>query len=708
VSEGARSQGGGAAGFFERVRRANAPVPPEQSIAFRFVTTVAVVTGIIACESVGELSAPAALVATLAVVAGMVFSYASRNRPHQWVKVLLAGAVIAVFGWFVSEILHAAGTGQLSSIEIPLAGLFTWVQAIHAFDVPARRDLLFSFAGASALVTVASAQALSQGFLVFVVVLLLCVIAGLGFSWRSMTGSKSGLSLPLLAGSLGVVVVVALGLMTVLPAPHASQSLRLPSSLTRYLPLPGNGALAGGNGSNPTEPSRAGLPGGKVGIGGYIGGIGILNTANRYSLSSKVIMQVRADTPGYFLGLTYDTWNGQSWLPSRHDKGLTKLSGSSPFEIPISALAGRHVRENVQTFYVQAPLPNLLFATSDPAQVYFPAGSLVVGHDGSLRSTVAMTPGTVYTVVSADTEVAPSVLAHDKRPLSARVRAFPAIKDALQLPYAYRRVAALSRRIVARRHATTTVAKVEALEAWIAHHTKYTTDVPPLRAGQDAVNQFLFGARRGYCEQISTALAVMLRTLHIPAREAVGYVPGPFDPLSDLYEIQARDAHAWVQVYFPGFGWQNFDPTAKVPLAPDSPGNYIAHVVFAKLASLPLVPVGAVAGAGLAGYGAVSLERRRRRLPRSWAGRAGRRLERLGSRLVAARADSETLTEFAARLDLAHRGLGLEKVAREIEAAYYAAFCDESFSPPPSRRRQVETALSGLARAARWKRPGSS
>ncbi len=85
--------------------------------------------------------------------------------------------------------------------------------------------------------------------------------------------------------------------------------------------------------------------------------------------------------------------------------------------------------------------------------------------------------------------------------------------------------------------------------------------------GPTPSTSFLFGTRRGYCEQISTATVVMLRSLGIPAREAVGYVPGSYNPITDLYDVQAKDAHAWVQVWFPGYGWQNFDPTANVPLA---------------------------------------------------------------------------------------------------------------------------------------------
>ena len=153
-------------------------------------------------------------------------------------------------------------------------------------------------------------------------------------------------------------------------------------------------------------------------------------------------------------------------------------------------------------------------------------------------------------------------------------------------------MAALARQIVTSARATSTYAKVTALEAWMGRNLRYSTDIPPLLADQDAVNEFLFGTRVGYCEQISTALAVMLRTLGVPTREAIGYVPGPFDPLSDLYEIQAKDAHAWVQVWFPGVGWQNFDPTAQVPLAPPDPGAVLLSDIGHGIAELPWAPIG--------------------------------------------------------------------------------------------------------------------
>ena len=148
---------------------------------------------------------------------------------------------------------------------------------------------------------------------------------------------------------------------------------------------------------------------------------------------------------------------------------------------------------------------------------------------------------------------------------------------------------ALARSVTARD--TTTYDKVQSLIDWIGAHTHYSTNIPPLPAGADTVDEFLFGNRVGFCEQISTSLAVMLRSLGIPAREAVGYVPGGYNPITDLYQVHADDAHAWVQVWFPGYGWQNFDPTASVPATSPSPGATALQDVGTALRRIPPVPV---------------------------------------------------------------------------------------------------------------------
>lgn len=73
--------------------------------------------------------------------------------------------------------------------------------------------------------------------------------------------------------------------------------------------------------------------------------------------------------------------------------------------------------------------------------------------------------------------------------------------------------------------------------------------------------RFLTETRRGFCQQFASAMAVMLRTLDIPARVAVGFTSGTYDPSIDAFRVFTTNAHSWVEVWFPGFGWLPFEPT---------------------------------------------------------------------------------------------------------------------------------------------------
>jgi transglutaminase-like putative cysteine protease len=100
-----------------------------------------------------------------------------------------------------------------------------------------------------------------------------------------------------------------------------------------------------------------------------------------------------------------------------------------------------------------------------------------------------------------------------------------------------------------------------ALNRWFTDPSsgfRYDLRTRPGNSG-DALVDFLFTGRRGYCEQFASAMAIMLRTQHVPARVAVGFTPGTVTGDSRL--ITTEDAHAWVEAWFPGAGWLPFDPT---------------------------------------------------------------------------------------------------------------------------------------------------
>lgn len=96
----------------------------------------------------------------------------------------------------------------------------------------------------------------------------------------------------------------------------------------------------------------------------------------------------------------------------------------------------------------------------------------------------------------------------------------------------------------------------------------YTYDLgSPSGATQNPLDHFLFESKRGHCEYYSTAMAVMLRTLGIAARNVTGFVGGTYNRFGGFYAVRQGDAHSWVEVYT-GRGWQRFDPTPPSDASP--------------------------------------------------------------------------------------------------------------------------------------------
>lgn len=91
----------------------------------------------------------------------------------------------------------------------------------------------------------------------------------------------------------------------------------------------------------------------------------------------------------------------------------------------------------------------------------------------------------------------------------------------------------------------------------------YTRRPPAL--GAQAVDDFLFSSRRGFCEHYAAALATLMRAAEVPARVVTGYQGGEHNPFSDYLIVRQARAHAWVEVWLAGSGWTRVDPTAVIP-----------------------------------------------------------------------------------------------------------------------------------------------
>jgi transglutaminase-like putative cysteine protease len=101
-----------------------------------------------------------------------------------------------------------------------------------------------------------------------------------------------------------------------------------------------------------------------------------------------------------------------------------------------------------------------------------------------------------------------------------------------------------------------------ALDYFTNEEFVYTLNPPLL--GNDAMDEFLFETRRGFCEHYSSAFVYLMRAAGIPARIVTGYQGGVMNPVDDYMIIRQSDAHAWSEVWLDDIGWTRFDPTASV------------------------------------------------------------------------------------------------------------------------------------------------
>ncbi len=128
----------------------------------------------------------------------------------------------------------------------------------------------------------------------------------------------------------------------------------------------------------------------------------------------------------------------------------------------------------------------------------------------------------------------------------------------LQLPKLDPRITQLAVQIT--RQASNNFDKASAIENYLRTHFGYTLELPRTTP-PDPIAHFLFERKQGHCEYFASSMAVMLRTLGIPSRVVNGFHSDEFNDLTGNYIVRAKDAHSWVEAYFPGYGWQTFDPT---------------------------------------------------------------------------------------------------------------------------------------------------
>jgi transglutaminase-like putative cysteine protease len=362
---------------------------------------------------------------------------------------------------------------------------------------------------------------------------------------------------------------------------------------------------------------------------------GTLDLRARGTLPDTPIAVVPAESPRLWRGVVLSHYDGVAWR-SRVDG---RWNDPTPVAGPQQVRSDR-VR-------LLGGFSGVLLAPGRPVNVAVdgrlapvPGGYLLRASDGGAYPSA-------YTVTSAGTDLPAKALRAASGPDPELGETF--------LPALPARVTHLSHALTS--GAATRYDAVAAVERYLGEHATYRLDSPVPSTGQDAVDHFLFEARTGFCEQFASAEAVLLRAAGIPTRLVTGFSGGT--PSGDGRELRAQDAHAWVEVWYPGVGWVASDPTAGATPAGAS-GSLLTRVDQALRSVQRHAGRSLLVGALLALLAAGLVWARRRRGPRGAPAIAPRvtspvvaafaRLEAALDRAGAPRAPAESLGELARRL----------------------------------------------------------
>ncbi|WP_071396386.1 transglutaminase TgpA family protein [Bacillus tuaregi] len=281
---------------------------------------------------------------------------------------------------------------------------------------------------------------------------------------------------------------------------------------------------------------------------------------------SSVVYQTIVEAPHYWKVETKDVYTGKGWIQSEEGNRRIRLWKNN--DIPITSFVNIEDEADVQTSKVMQ--------VKEYDHVVYPLGLKNVQTMGNYSYEIDPTIEKIYSVIGSQTvpldsytvtyvtgnyneKLLQSIQYHHTNISPNLIARYTQLPD--QLP---KRVKELAEKIT--KAETGFYDKVKAVEKYLktSDYSYSLQDVAIPGEDMDYVDQFLFDTMQGYCDNFSTSMVVLLRSIDIPARWVKGYTEGRYKGMEgDLYkyEITNNNAHSWVEVFFPQVGWVPFEPT---------------------------------------------------------------------------------------------------------------------------------------------------
>ncbi|MGB6430539.1 MAG: DUF3488 and transglutaminase-like domain-containing protein [Candidatus Acidiferrales bacterium] len=530
-------------------------------------------TSVLALVSTGKLDlvtmlgAPAALlVKGIRWLRGLKPELSSRAAT--WIVALYLVFFPIDLYWVSRSIAANAQNPSLMAALLAAIHLMLFVMIVRLFSAQSTRDHLFLAMLAFAAMLCAAILTVGTAYLAFFFAFLLLAISTfIGLEMRR--SSEAATAAPLESGTGAAKRLQrALGGASVL---LAVGTLVVGTLIFFLIPRVSAGYLSGYN----LQPTL---------ISGFsddveLGEIGTIQKSSAVVMHIAVQGDPVAAQSMHWRGIVLTNFTGSRW--SSDERGpVTILAGPSGW-YPLASGPAPALRRAVPMRYtvMLEPLATTsLFFAAEPQSVRGTFGGAASGAAARRSFLVRDRTGSIFDPFYISERVRYEAVSMRDVNTPAELRTAPTVYPSeitaayLQLPWLDPRIPALAQQITA--HSPTPYDKASAIEIYLRTHYGYTLDLsgkPPA----DPLAYFLFDRRAGHCEYFASAMTVMVRSLGIPARYINGFLPGEYNSVDGNYVIRASDAHSWVEVYFPDYGWITFDPT---PPSEEESLSFAAHL----------------------------------------------------------------------------------------------------------------------------------
>jgi protein-glutamine gamma-glutamyltransferase len=540
--------------------RISAPPLPAVQRYFEVSLFLLVSTGIVAVISTGKLDPISAVIPLIALGYKCIQIWRGRG-PELSIRVA-TGLVLAYFLffpvdlWVISRGLSAgAPNPTLYSALLAAIHLMLFATLVRLFSARTNRDFAFLAMLAVTCMLASAILTVETTFLVVLAVFLVLAVSTF-VALEIRRGADNAVSPPLEPGSpMAHRLNRALGLTSALVA---VSTLLIGAGFFFMIPRFTSGYLS----ALSLQPSL---------MTGFSDDV-TLGQIGQIKQSSAVVMRIHVDgEPGradgvHWRGVVLTNFDGKRWFTPKHEQIVVSPDSGgvyqlNPMTLPVGDFYQMHYTVLMEpiasdAIFVAPRIQTLegRFANdTQPIGANSHPGFLLLDMTGSISNPLHNETKIRYEGTSALPIVPPAHLR-----IASIFFPEPIVRTYLQLPELDPRIKELALQITAK--APTEYDKAAAIELYLKTHYQYSLNLTGKQT-EDPLAYFLFTRRSGHCEYFAAAMTVMLRDVGIPARYVGGFLPGEYNDVGGDWIVRASDAHTWVEVFFPGYGWITFDPT---------------------------------------------------------------------------------------------------------------------------------------------------